>query len=154
MQHIAPLFPTEFPRVLVPVDCTPEAKRQVALAAGFAYPMAGVRMTLMTNVPSTPEMPDADKVRASRVRHADDALKQAADLMASIGTYCVRSARAGDSLPEAVLNEVAAGKYNVVVLSSSYALRPMNEEDPCGPTWSSWLTARLRIPLVIAPDLA
>ncbi len=150
MRTISPLFPTEFPKILVPVDCSPMSALQVEAAAALAFPMAGVRLTVLAQTPDQPQAPDS--VRRSWINHADSALAEAARHLTSCGTYCVRTRRAAKTLPEAVVAELESGKYQLLVLTESFANRPMDESDPCGVTWAGWLSQRISIPLVIAPE--
>lgn len=151
MRHVEPLIPIEFPKILVPVDCTPSAQRQAEAAAAFAYPMSGVRLTLLAQRPDLAGAP-ASVVDAA-TRHADDALAAAAAGLAGVGTYCVRTSRESDSLPKAIVDELAQGRYQVLVLTASYANRPLDESNPCSATWGSWLAERIRVPMVIAPEV-
>lgn len=150
MRSISPLFPTEFPKILVPVDCSPASARQIDAAAALAFPMAGVRLTVLAQVPDQPDAPES--ARRTWAQHADSALSDAAKRLTDTGTYCVRTRRAADSLPEAVVAELSSGKYQLLVLTESFANRPMNVADPCGGTWAGWLSQRIDIPLVIAPE--
>lgn len=150
MRTISPLFPTEFPKILVPVDCSPMSAMQVEAAASLAFPMAGVRLTVLAQTPDQPQAPET--VRRSWINHADSALAEAAKQLTACGTYCVRTRRPAHSLPEAVVAELETGKYQLLVLTESFANRPMDEAEPCGATWGSWLSQRIAIPLVIAPE--
>ena len=152
MDRITPLFPVEFPRILVPVDCTPESRRQVELAARLAAPMAGVRITLMATVGPVPEGPDMARLKEAREKHALEALKAAADQMTRVGTYCLRTIRTATSLAGSIAAEAATGKYDMVVLSSSLAVRREDDENPCAPTLAEQVTRTLHIPLIVAPE--
>ena len=152
MRSIAPLFPTEFPKILVPVDCSPACALQVEAAAALAFPMAGVRLTILAQFPDDPLAPEG--IRKGWAQHADQALKESAARLTGSGTYCVRTRRSSASLPEAVVAELETGKYQLLVLTASFANRPIDEEKPCGATWGGWLSQRIAIPLVIAPEVA
>ncbi|MFM7322309.1 MAG: hypothetical protein ACKO5K_12415 [Armatimonadota bacterium] len=150
MRHIEPLIPIEFPKILVPVDCTPSAQMQATAAAAFAYPLSGVRMTVLAQRPVLANAP-VQVVDAAK-RHADDALAAAANVLSGVGTYCVRTSREADSLPRAIVDELKEGKYQMLMLTASYANRPMDEESACAQTWGAWLAERIRIPIVVAPE--
>ncbi len=150
MRHVDPLIPIEFPKVLVPVDCSPACERQTIAAAAFAYPLSGVRLTLLAQRPILNDAP-AQVVEAAR-RHAEDALGKAAQALTGVGTYAVRTSRAAGNLPEAIVAELSEGRYQVLILSAVYANRPMDEENPCSPTWGAWLAERIRVPMVVAPE--
>lgn len=152
MERIAPLFPVEFPRILVPVDCSPESRRQVELAARLAAPMAGVRVTLMATMGAVPEGPDQARLTDARHDHAMEALKVAADQMSRVGTYCLRTVRTAPSFADGIVAEAATGKYHMITLSRSLALRREDEENPCAPTIGDVVAKRVHIPVVIAPE--
>lgn len=152
MERISPLFPVEFPRILVPVDCSPESRRQVELAARLAAPMAGVRVTLLATMAPIPDGPDHARLTEARHAHATDALKTAADQMSRVGTYCLRTVRTSATFADGIVAEAATGKYHMVTLSRSLALRHENEDDPCSPTIGEMVSRRVHIPVIVAPE--
>ena len=151
MRHVESLIPIEFPKILVPVDCTPSAVRQAEAAASFAYPMSGVRLTLLAQHPELTGAPS--NVVDAAERHAEDALAAAAGGLSGVGTYCVRTRRKSENLPTAIVEELTQGRYQVLILTASYANRPMDESNPCSKTWGAWLAERIRVPMVIAPEM-
>jgi nucleotide-binding universal stress UspA family protein len=116
MSHIEPLFPLEYTRILLPVDCTPASRDTVRQAARFVMSVTGAAITLVANVPPTVGDDTAARhLRAEREAHAEQALETARVILLQCGIYSRKRWQEAPGLREAAEVEQAERPYDLIV---------------------------------------
>lgn len=127
MSYTEPLFPLEYTRILLPVDCTPASRDAVRQAARFVMEVTGAAITLIASVPpTTGDDTVARQLRADREAHADQALETARVLLLQCGIYSRPRRQEATSLREAAEVEMAERPYDMVLVGNC-------EQAPHGP---------------------
>ncbi|MGC4046169.1 MAG: universal stress protein [Armatimonas sp.] len=117
MSRIEPLFPMEYTRILMPVDCTPTSRDAVRQAARYAMGVTGAAITLVAGVPPTPGNDSASKqLRADREAHADQALETARVILLQCGIYSRTRRQEASSLQEAAEKELTERPYDMALV--------------------------------------
>jgi nucleotide-binding universal stress UspA family protein len=104
MSQVQPLFPIEYTRILLPVDCTSASRNAVRQAARFAVEITGAAIMLVAVVPPH-----------GSVAHAESALETARTLLRQCGVYSRTVYHRADSLADAVAAEAEAHPYDLIV---------------------------------------
>lgn len=116
MDHVKPLFPLNYTRILLPVDCTPASRQAVRNAARFAMGVTGANITLVAMVPPTlGDDAASGRLRADRESHADAALETGRAILRQCGIYSHAARQEAPSLAEAAAREAAMHAYDMIV---------------------------------------
>jgi nucleotide-binding universal stress UspA family protein len=134
--------------ILVPIDCTDDARRAVMQIIHYFANEHIVKVTLAASVTPT----DDSKLRDKRIAHAEEALKAAGNILARYGVYTRRIVVEGED-HAAALAEYAADElcvFDVVVLGA-YQARTEEFDMPCRGSLADRLSQLSPIPVMILP---
>jgi len=134
--------------VLIPVDCSEDARRAVPALAKYLSEMMSCRATLVAAISPTPFAELHDK----KVAHAREALRSVSALLREYGVYTNGRIIEGEEVSVAVEEEsrLTSEMYDLILLST-YQTRPEDEENPCAGSLADRLSRRVDIPVLVLP---
>lgn len=119
MPLVEELFPLEYTRIVLPVDCTPASRDTVRQAARFVMSVTGAAITLVAGVPPTVGNDAAARHLCSeREAHADQALETARVILLQCGIYSRPRRHEASCLREAAEAEISERPYDLVLVGS------------------------------------
>jgi nucleotide-binding universal stress UspA family protein len=134
--------------ILVPVDCSEEARRVAERLAGMVCANPVCQVTIVTTY-----TPAADPViRERNLQHARVAAKEISDLLFDYGIVAWRRILGTKNPAQAIADETQRNlNYDLIVLGTHQARTEMDEA-PCQSALAAQISDRVNIPVMILPD--
>lgn len=134
--------------ILVPIDCSEDARRIVPALARFAARMPSCQFTLVAPVTPAP----TPELRESKQAHARTALHMMHYLLQDFGVYAFcRIAEGMDAVAATLETSQDAAEQFDLILLGAYQTRPEVDEFPCQGSFADKLCRYSRLPVYILP---
>jgi nucleotide-binding universal stress UspA family protein len=134
--------------ILVPIDCSHEARQAMMQVIHYFANQHIVKITLAATVTPAPD----SQIQAKRIAHAEEALDAAGKILGQYGVYTRRIVVQGDD-PSAALADVSRDPralYDMIVMGA-YQARLEDFEMPCQGSLVDRLSQKVSIPVMVLP---
>lgn len=146
--------------VIVPIDCSDDARREAVRVARYLSPMHGTKVTIIAGI--TPTLDPA--VHEKKVQHAQDALDAIAAIMTQYGIRTHQRILAGVDAAQALVAEACSAEqqYDLFVLGV-HSIQPDIDEfetyDKAGVylnrgSFADQLIQKSHLPVMVLPGRA
>jgi nucleotide-binding universal stress UspA family protein len=138
-----------YTHVLTWIDCSNEARREVAYVAQHFTPITNCRVTLVAVI--SPSQTEAE--RAKKLDHALGALRETGEILHAKGIFSWRKVLVGKDPIAAVSEESrqTENPYDLIVVGT-HQMRLEDIEPPCFGSPADRLAQRVTLPLLVVPD--
>jgi nucleotide-binding universal stress UspA family protein len=134
--------------ILVPVDCTDDARREAHRLARYVGPMNATKVTVAATITPSPD----PQIHQKKVAHANGALAAIADILHGYGIHARRRIVEGADAACALTAEEKDDleNYDLIVMGT-HQTRSEIDDFPCRGSLADQIAQRTSLPIIILP---